>query len=600
LGTEPDETGIFQICKEILDNGIDEALNGHSSEIGICYDKVTTEILIWDQGRGIPVEVSPDFKKEKLSTLTVVYTQIHAGGKLDSSQKGYARSRGTHGLGACVSNALAKFFQVWTFRSGKWWTQTFAEGKPKTDVVKGKPPTIPGIKKQPTQGTIVKMVPDAKIFGKAKLDIEKLKVWFEVQAYLQGKIKFHLVLNNKLTTYYQPKGLSGFVVECHEEVKSEPVGKIFHVQTPSADVALQWSSYAEEYVYSYVNGSPTLQGGTHVNGAWRALTEALKPYAGARSSKYRPEDLRNGLIGAINVSVNSPQFDSQLKSRLVSKNIAEDIYKELLPEFEKYFATNKSHAKEIIRRANEVRELHSEFQVSKKAAAALSTKSGGKRFISAKLAMSSTKNPKERELFLVEGDSAGGSSKQARDQKFQEVLALRGKVLNVYRDAKGDKTWNNVEILDILRCIGFDPKAKDPYANLRVGKIIALTDPDKDGFHITNLILGMLQKLVPKVFEMGMVYVIDSPLYTVKVGAKQYYGKDLKDLQSKMPKGAKAQDVVRIKGWGEVGPEVLRPVVFWPDERVLTQVKPLDKKSLKRFVALVGEDTGLRKELLGV
>lgn len=599
LGVDPQDRGLYQLAKEIVDNACDEAINGHSKVVGIAFDG--DWVYVWDNGRGIPVEVHPKFKKEKTSTLEIIFTKLHAGGKLNAKQSGYKAARGTHGVGSAVVNALTSTLEVFSYRNNKWHSMSFSRGLATSKIKSGiTPPKIPGYKFKNKSGTLVRYKADKDIFKKAVLNLKDIAAWFDLQAYVHGGIKFITIIKGKQVEYYQPKGMAAYISKTCEALKVEPLGKPFMLKDGCLDVILQWTSHTDELVTSYVNGSPTSGGGTHVLGMNAAIQKALSPFATKKTSNFRSEDLRSGMIGVINYSTKSPQFDSQGKSKYVGKSAEQkvEIDENLFKALKSFFDKHKSLAKEIIARACEIREANAAFTMSKKAATELKSTRNGRKFISAKFAGSTTKDPTKRELFLVEGDSAGGSSKKARDSSFQEILPLRGKIINAY-GSKANKLLESEEILAVLRAIGYDPTAKDPGKHLRVGKVITLCDPDVDGLHITNLVMSLLQKTMSFLFTELKVYTVDAKLFTFQHGGKFYFGDSVENIKKQLPK-VNVVGVTRIKGYGEINPDVLKKIAFEKGSRKLVRVMPLTNKELKRFISVVGETPEIRKQLLGI
>lgn len=400
IGTT-DERGVLHCIKEIADNSFDEALGGHNDRVAVLVDTKQNIFTIIDNGRGIPVGIH---KKTKISTLTSIFTTLHAGGKL-SENDNYKYSVGTHGVGSSVVMALSSVFNVWTFREKQWWHQSFSKGKVTSKLIKQKPPKGLPVSKG---GTVVQFTPDNTIFKDAKLPVADLHDMLKMNAYLNPGVTVELInlTKDKKYVYKFKKGVSEYVEAQIEEKKLDKLGKLFEHRQEGVAVALQWSSHDDDAQAYYVNGSKVPQG-THVTGLQKAIAEAIKPFAGKRA-KYRPEDLRIGLVGVLNCNVGSPQFDSQTKTRLTSPQANELVFKAVKPALEKFFASNKSLAKNIIARASAIREAHAEFKLSKAAATKLKTTKAGKIRLPAKLSSSITKNPKDRELFIVEGDSAGG------------------------------------------------------------------------------------------------------------------------------------------------------------------------------------------------
>lgn len=595
-----DEFGVLQIVKEIIDNGIDEALGGHCDHIMVDISE-KNHILVWDNGRGIPVEKHP--KHPKKSTLEIIFTHLHAGGKLGKDGAYEGGSIGTHGVGAAVTNALSSKFSVYTRRKRTWYQQTYEKGKPTIKVTKLKGDVFAGIPK--AKGTLVTFTPDKKIFGKAKLPEADLKNMLELAAYLHPKVTFDFILKrtakgkpSKSKSFHQPKGVTALLKKMIKRTKSEAFGKPIIIQQPGLDVVLQWTDHVAENLNSYVCGSPTPLGGTHMQGFAKALNEAVKPYKPKRGT-FKPEDLRVGLQGVVNLTIAAPEFSGQTKGKLATKEANEVVYNAVLPELKKFFAKNKKMVRDLIKRAIELAEGRQKFVADRKLTLALKTKKKGTHLLPPKLTQATTKKAEDREVYFVEGDSAAGTGKVARDPKTQEILALRGKIINVYKDRK-QKAFANQEIIDILKSIGFDPTKTEPVLSLRVGKIILLSDPDVDGKHINVLLLSLLWRVLPELFERGLVYVADAPLYNTYFRGKRYFAGSRAELIKKAPKGLKADHIQRIKGWGEVNADTLKSVAFNPKTRVITRVTPLSARRLPKFEALVGEGTQFRKELLGL
>lgn len=594
-----DSNGIFQISKEAIDNSVDEASAGFNDLVGVVIDD--KKITIFDHGRGIPVGKS---KQTGRSTLIEVFATLHAGGKKggEAYKKG---SIGTHGVGGAVVNFLSTQFEAYTYReeNGGWHYIKFIKGELVGGVVKKKPPRIAG--KLPKLGTIVQFTPDPSVFTKtAKLNVKQISDYLHVLSYLVPKTKFALYDNDKEPlVFVQKNGLSDYLRDLLEREKAEAQGKEFIVNDETFSLALQWSDAADEIFLSYVNGSHTKDGGTHVKAVADAITKALEPLKGKRD--YTPTDLRTGLIGVLNIHLASPSFDSQTKNRLVTESAYNQVYVPLLKHLTAFFAKNKTLANDIIRRAAEVRELRTAFQANKKATAALRS-AKGRQTLPAKLLSSTTKNPKERELYIVEGDSAGGTAKHARDGRYQEVLKLRGKILNAY-GPQGHKVFDTEkdrnEVLDIMRAIGYDGDPTKPL-KLRVGKILILTDPDPDGKHIALLIANLFQKTLPKAIIDKYLYIVMAPLYMYGVSdTKKIFGSSPAEIQKKL--GSKKLDpkrLGRIKGWGEVNPAILRQVAFDPKspDRKVMRISELQKGKEAEFLEIVGEKAHGRRQLLGL
>lgn len=594
-----DSNGIFQIAKEIIDNSVDEASAGFNDLVGVVLDNKT--ITIFDHGRGIPVGKS---KQTGRSTLIEVFATLHAGGKKggEAYKKG---SIGTHGVGGAVVNFLSTQFEAYTYReeNGGWHYIRFEKGELVGTVSKKKPPRVAG--RIPKLGTIVTFTPDPSVFTKtAKLNTKQISDYLHVLSYLVPGAKFALYEEGKEPqVFIQKNGLSDYLRDLLEQEKAEAQGKEFIVNDETFSLALQWSDAADEIFLSYVNGSHTKDGGTHVKAVQDAITKALEPLKGKR--EYTPTDLRTGLIGVLNIHLASPSFDSQTKNRLVTESAYAQVYEPLLKHLTAFFAKNKTLANDIIRRAAEVRELRTAFQANKKATAALrSTKA--RATLPAKLLSSTTKNPKERELYIVEGDSAGGTAKHARDGRYQEVLKLRGKILNAY-GPQGHKVFDTEkdrnEVLDIMRAIGYDGDPTKPL-KLRVGKILILTDPDPDGKHIALLIANLFQKTLPKAIIDKYLYIVKAPLFMYSFNEnKKVFGDTVEDVRKKLGKTKlDPKKLTRIKGFGEVNPNVLKQVAFDPKspDRHIVRITELKQGKEAEFLEIVGEKAHGRRQLLGL
>ena len=574
------QTGRFHILKELLDNAVDEALAGYNKKIGCIINR--NYIEVFDEGRGIPVGIHPDYTKEKKSTLEIIFTTLHAGGKLKNDA--YASgSVGTHGCGASCTNALSSYFQVWTFRDKKWWTQTYKKGKPVTKVIEGKP------EKEYKKGTVIRFIPDDEILP-SPLDLKSVAEWFRNSSFLNGGIEFYLKIGEKEKTY-KSKGLSDYIDYITKDLNCEPLNKPFILKTENIDVALQWFEYDNSNLQSWCNTSPTIEGGTHLQGLINVINKGFDSLV--KKKGYKPEDLRIGLFGAINIKIAQPHFDSQTKEKLISPEATKMVMDQIYKDFEKYLNANKTFVKKVTDRANSMRAIYNRFTQEKKALSKLKTRGRANLPPVSKFAASTGKDIEERELYIVEGDSAGGTAKMARDPKNQEVLKLRGKILNVAK-ATLAKAYESEDILNILKGIGFDPSNKE--RQRRVGKVIILTDADTDGFHISVLLLTLFQKIYPELLSEGRIFVVDAPLFVGKSKTKEYYGESLADLKKQY--SGKFESVTRIKGWGEADKDLLRKVAFDPSTRKLLKIVECFGNELKYFQKIVGEDTQTRKDIL--
>ena len=588
------ENGRFSILKEILDNALDEATSGFSKKVGcILYNDGKDSCLVYDEGRGIPVGPHPD-EPEK-STMEIVFTQLHAGGKLKKGAYS-SGSSGTHGIGSSATNALSDYFQAWTFRDGKWHTQTYSKGIPTSKVT-----TIPSTKLPIPlkKGTIVKFTPDSSILKK-RLDTSKVSEYMENCSFLNSGVIFELTdIKGNLKTF-KSKGLIDFVKKITSSTnengesteKFENLGNPFVFSNEQVDVALQWFESDDSNLTSWVNSNKTIEGGTHLNGLIRLITTSFGDFA--KKKNYKPEDLRVGLYGGLNIKIAEPQFDSQTKEKLINPEADKMVFDILRKDFLKYLEKNKSFVKRVIDRANEMRSIYNKFANEKKALSKIKTR--GKQALPppSKFIISNCKDDSLRELMVCEGDSAGGSARQARNPYYQEILKLRGKILNTAK-APLSKVYESADIVNILKALGFDPVNKEH--RCRVGKVIFLTDADVDGEHISTLLLTLIKMYYPELLEQGKVFAVDAPLFIGKTRTRTIYGEDYQDLVKKAG-NEKIQSVTRLKGWGEANAELLHDLAFNPATRKLIRIKDVSGADFEYFKKIVGEDSEVRKQLL--
>lgn len=600
IGTT-DEDGIVHCFREIFDNATDEVRESGGKRILVVA--LESWIFVQDDGRGIPTGASKDMKGQ--STLTTIFTHLHAGGKTVDTGA-YQSARGTHGVGAAVVNALASSMTIWSHRNG-WHRQEFSKGKAKTKVVKShSPKRPPQLGKEPPsfkQGSAVCFIPDIDVFGKAKINYEKIHDIVRTAAYFLPGVTFELITHKDtakgvgIAEYrYKTKGLADFLPKLAEDAKAELVSDIFSYEKDDCRIALAWTDQADEMSRSYVSGGLTEFGGTHQKALDSIIMHAMKDVGGRAAAKLQPKFFKSGIVSVLDVSIHHPKFDSQTKSRLTSKEATEIVGK-ALPDLVKYFKSNKQTLKMLLERAAKLQENEHAFKVSAAAAAKLKSPRG-KVLLPVKLAVSSTKQAGQRELFILEGDSAGGTAKAARDPKFQEVLPLRGKFTNPYKSTDAN-VFKDESILSIFQAVGFNPAADNPLENLRVGRIFFLSDADEDGQHINAMLAGLFARYMPQLFEKRMVYVVRAPLFRGTYKDKEFYGSSLKEIQKKAGRTT-GLNVTRFKGWGEASRDALNNIAFNLNTRRVIRLKPVTSKMRLNIEATIGKDTSTRRELLGL
>jgi topoisomerase-4 subunit B len=557
------------LAQEVIDNSVDEALGGHASRIDVTLHK-DGSLSVTDDGRGMPVDIHPE---HKVSGVELILTRLHAGGKF--SNKNYQFSGGLHGVGVSVVNALSRHLIVTVKRDGNVYQQEFRDGDAATKLK-----TIDTAPKKQT-GTTVRFWADEKYFDSPKFSVPRLKHVLKAKAVLCPRLTvvFNEEASGESETWYYEDGLKDYLKEATREfitLPEEPFIGAFSSRHEAVDWAVHWLPEGGELVQeSYVNLIPTAQGGTHVNGLRTGLLDALREFCEFRNLlprgvKLSPEDVWDRCAFVLSLKMQDPQFAGQTKERLSSRESASFVSGVVKDAFSLYLNQHTDVAEQLaeLAIANAQKRLRQSKQVARKKVTAGPALPG-------KLADCSGSDINRSELFLVEGDSAGGSAKQARDREFQAVMPLRGKILNTWEVDSGEILASQ-EVHDIAVAIGVDP-ASDNLESLRYGKICILADADSDGLHIATLLCALFVKHFRPLVERGHVYVAMPPLYRIDLGKEVYYALDedekrgiLDRLESEKKKGK--PNVQRFKGLGEMNPLQLRETTMAPDTRRLVKL----------------------------
>ena len=587
-------TGLHHLIWEIMDNSIDEAMNGHASEITLQLHKDGETISVSDNGRGIPIDKHPKTKKSALET---VLTILHAGGKFDGNN--YKTSGGLHGVGASVVNALSKKLVAVVKRGGAQYKMEFAKGLAKSKLQKLKG-SIRGT------GTSITFSPDPTIFPRTGFNAATIRKRVEIASFLHRGVKVYFIddVNKTKETFYHENGIVDYLGKVLTERKVEAIHETpFTLDLDKPDrieLTLKWTDSTDEHVRSYVNGIPTGSGGTHENGFRAGLNKAVRNYIDMhnlipRGVKISPDDIREGMVAIVSIFIPEPSFQGQTKDRLNNPEVQSVIDGAVRPALEQWMNNNRSMADGIIARVIAAARARA---ASRAASAAVSRKTGGKRsMLPGKLSDCLNSGRGDSELFIVEGDSAGGSAKQGRDRNTQAILPLRGKVLNT-ESASLKKMMDNKEIQDLVTAIGCGIGPKFDIRGLRYDKIILLADADSDGHHITTLLLTFFYRHMPQLITNGKLYIAVPPLFRIDIGKTTHWAADEDDrirILAEHGEGKSDLEITRFKGLGEMMPKVLWETTLDPDSRRLLKVEVDDQLETDRVISdLMGRDASAR------
>ena len=593
-------SGLHHLVWEILDNAVDEAMNGHASHVRLTLHADGSSVTVSDDGRGVPVDRHPT---SGASALEVIFTTLHAGGKFEN--RTYRTAGGLHGVGASVVNALSQELVATSRRDGFLWQQTFRRGKPAGPLRR--------LRAARGSGTTIRFHPDPRVFPRTAFDAGLVRERLEIASYVHGGVEF--VFEDETAeareVFRHAEGLTDYLARIVGEREAAPVhDAVFalareHAESGSRfEVVLQWTESTDEHVRSYVNGIPTGSGGTHEAGVRAGLGKAVRNFIDThgltpKGVTLTADDIREGLTGVISIFVPEPQFQGQTKDRLNNPELTQALDAAVRPALEHWLNHNRSVAEAIVARIVLAARARA---ASRAAQESVTRRSGASRRLNlpGKLSDCTGSARGETELFIVEGDSAGGSAKQGRDRTRQAILPLRGKVLNV-ESAPVSKVLANKELADVVTALGCGiGKSVDP-GKLRYDRVIILADADSDGHHIATLLLTFFYRFLRPLVTHGKIFLAQPPLYRVDIGKETLWAVDdahrdrlLAQAKSTNGRGAKPQ-ITRFKGLGEMMPRVLWDTTLNPATRRLLRVAIEDGLETDRVIAdLMGRDPAAR------
>jgi DNA gyrase subunit B len=593
-----DQRGLHQLIYEVVDNSVDEVMAGFADTIKVTIHP-DCSVTIEDNGRGIPVDDHP--QRPGMSTLEVVMTVLHAGGKFGGG--GYQISSGLHGVGVSVVNALAEWCQVDVKREGRRYRQRYEKGFPVTP--------LQDIGPAEGQGTITSFLPDLTVMETRDFIFDILAQRFREMAYLNSGMTINITdeRDSREATFYFEGGLVSFVRYLNKnrnKLQARPVSVVRELDNVKVEIALQYNDSWSITEFSFANGINTVDGGMHITGFRSALTRTLNDYARKanllkeKDGNLSGEDVRQGLTVVVSVKVPNPQFESQTKNKLNNAEVRPIVEAITVDMLTQYLERTPSEAKTIIEKCLTSARAR---EAARAARDLIQRKNVLDTTLPGKLADCSERRPDRCELYLVEGDSAGGSAKQGRDRHFQAILPLRGKILNVERVGL-DKILKNEEVKNIITAIGVGIDEHFNLAKLRYGRIVIMCDADVDGAHIRTLLLTFFFRHMPQLITSGHLYIAQPPLFHVKVGKQVHYvytgeERDALVREYKSTHNGKEPEVGRYKGLGEMNPETLWETTMDPGKRTILQVTIEEAiEADKVFSMLMGDEVGPRKRFI--
>ena len=592
------ERGLHHLVYEIVDNAVDEALAGYCTEIIVIIEE-DNSITVIDNGRGIPVEIKKGYGK---SALEIVYTVLHAGGKFGGG--GYKVSGGLHGVGASVVNALSSKLTVKVYKDKKIYSQSYEKGNPITKV------EVIGECEENKRGTEVHFLPDKEIFNTTIYNYDTLKTRLRETSFLTKGLKINLIDkrdNKKEDSFCYKGGIKEFV-EFINKGKTPIYNKVFYCEATKdnalIEVALQHNDSYNESIYSFVNNINTPEGGTHLTGFKNSLTKAINDYA--RENKIikeneenlSGEDIREGLTAIISIKIEDPQFEGQTKQKLGNSEVQFAVQAVLTDQLKYFLEQNPSVGKIICEKSLLARKAR---EAARKARELTRRKTALEGVgLPGKLVDCSEKDASKCEIFIVEGDSALGPAKDGRDSKYQAVMPLRGKILNVEK-ANEQKMYDNAEITGMITAFGTGIKNDFDISKLRYNKIIIMTDADVDGAHISTLMLTFIYRFMPGLIKEGHVYLAQPPLFKVSKNKKSYYCYSEQERDERLKELGDDANVSRFKGLGEMNTEQLAETTLDPETRVLLKVNMNDDTASEldlTFTTLMGDEVEPRRQFI--
>ncbi len=588
------KAGLHHLVYEVLDNSIDEVVAGECDLITINIEK-DGSVIITDNGRGIPVDIHPDTGS---SALEVVMTTLHAGGKF--SKDTYKISGGLHGVGVSVVNALSEWLEVKIYRDGKVYRQIYEQGRPVTSV------EIIGETK--LTGTETSFRPDKSVFSTTDFDFDILESKFKELAYLNPgvKITFEDKRIGEKRTFDFDGGIVEYVKAINKKrrvINKEPYYIEGEFNEIKVQLSLQFTASYDEKIMTFVNNVKTIEGGTHLTALKTVLTRVFNDYAKEfnvlkkKDDNFHGEDIREGLTAILSILIKEPQFEGQTKAKLGNEEAYEAVLKVVREKLSEVIEMNKTEVKAILSKALEAAKAR---LAAKKAREMIRRKNVLENTtLPGKLADCVSEDLESTELFIVEGDSAGGSAKQARERGFQAILPLRGKILNVEK-AGMDRLLKNETINNIIVAIGTGIGEDCDASKLRYGRIIIMTDADVDGAHITTLLLTLFYRYMTPLIAAGKVYVAQAPLYKIEIGKKSHYFYTDEELQRFLKENSdRKYSFSRYKGLGEMNPDQLWDTTMDPSSRKLVQIQMEDAEEADRvFTILMGSEVEERRDFI--